>query len=598
MYCTEDKEQQPKNPVLQIIQIKKLGGDENRSIKYRITLSDSYYYANTRLSIQLNRLIQENEIKNNSLVRINEYILNPTLDRKILIITSLTKISDLSSAIGNVSEFKNAQNSQRIDSQFAKSISPTQHSSLTPSSQEGPCTIPSDIIERETQRTQAELESNERFIPVNMLHPYLLTWSIKVRVVLRNSVVKYSNPRQDDGRLFSVILKDKFGYEIRGTFFGEQATKFDPIIQQDCVYKISDGIIKSKNNRFNTTNSDYEIMFDKRTKIESLSDDNSIGLLTYHFIPLNTIGTLPAKSLVDILCYVISIEPITEIVSSRTQKTFKRRTLIICDNSGVKCDISLWEEDALLFPNEGNFIISFKDAKISDYGRRSLICNSFYRINPKIPEAMILKDYIRSLGENNLMNLPSISISNYNINSLIYLSQINSNGIGTQNNKSEYYDLFILYTDINTQRKLYYNACPNPECKYKGLTLQGTNYYCERCTNLINEPKPRFNFSIKVQDHTGAMFMSILGDDNIGNLFVGKNANDWVNDINGHEDEENYIRQKLIQKFFQPMKLRCRFKLDNFMDQNRVKANVVAAEKLSFKEAALFYANEINKYFV
>ncbi|KAH0792139.1 replication factor-a protein [Histomonas meleagridis] len=179
MYCAEDKEQQPKNPVLQIIQIKKLGGDENCSIKYRITLSDSYYYANTRLSIQLNRLIQENEIKNNSLVRINEYILNLTLDRKILIITSLTKISDLSSAIGNVSEFKNAQNSQRIDSQFTKSISPTQHSSLTPSSQEGPCTIPSDIIERETQRTQAELESNERFIPVNMLHPYLLTWSIK-----------------------------------------------------------------------------------------------------------------------------------------------------------------------------------------------------------------------------------------------------------------------------------------------------------------------------------------------------------------------------------------------------------------------------------
>ena len=74
------------------------------------------------------------------------------------------------------------------------------------------------------------------------------------------------------------------------------------------------------------------------------------------------------------------------------------------------------------------------------------------------------------------------------------------------------------------------------------------------------------------------------------------NAEDWANETQDHDDE-NYIRHKLIPRFFTPLRIRCRYKMDTYQDQGRVKGTIVSASPLSYKESALFYAKEIRKYF-
>lgn len=647
MYEQTNKFDQLNHPVLQVIKIQKISSGDNRSTKYRITLTDGKYFTKASVNIQLNKMFENGEIKTNSIIEISEFIVNPTYDRKILIITKLNPINcNDFKPICDVTRLTNVQNSQSyfeltqnnnndnndnfssiINSQESPknndkhkyntqlpvsnskpidtakySILYTNYSQRTNNdtyisndrfsfgSSQDSSRVPSQVVERENQ-TQLMKKNNIKYISINVLNPYLFNWKIKVRVVLRSKIIHFAN-QKGEGKLFSVILKDSLGSEISGTFFNDEVDRFDSLIIQDHVYSISGGIIKYKSRRSYTTNSDYEITFDKTTIVKNEDDDGKIGNLTYNFCPLNSIGNLKKDTHVDVICYVISIEPISEILSNKAQKTFHKRTIVVCDDSNVKCEVSLWGEDADNFPNEGNFFVAFKDAIISDYYKRSLICNSIYRINPNIPEVSLLKEWIKTI-KGNFDKLQSISVNYFD--SMVLLSQINTENIGTRE-RADYVNMFVTFTDINAQRKLFYQACPNPSCHFKGLVMQGTNYYCERCTSLITEPKARYNFSVKIQDHTGSSYVSIIGDDAVGSLFIGMNAEDWANETQDHDDE-NYIRHKLIPRFFTPLRIRCRYKMDTYQDQGRVKGTIVSASPLSYKESALFYAKEIRKYF-
>ncbi|OHT09579.1 hypothetical protein TRFO_21458 [Tritrichomonas foetus] len=433
----------------------------------------------------------------------------------------------------------------------------------------------------------------QHVIDIENLNPYIGTWTIIARVVMKGTIFTFSGKDGRPGKLLNITLKDRGGGEIRGTFFNEQVDVFEPSIEQDKVYQVSGGIIKYKNPRFNTTPHDYEISFNSLTKFIPLPDDPTIGKLSYRFVKLANLPNYPPRSTVDIIAFVVSVGEISTL-NVRDHETEKRE-IVICDDSGVKCDLTLWEKEARAFPNTPGFVCAFKDCKLSDFKGRTLSSPTIVEVRPTtFPEIYTIQSWIDSGVDFDKLETVSNGGGDFH-RQFIFLSQINELGLGTQPEKPDYGTAYLVLSDIYVNRKLYYVACPNPDCKFKGLTLNNDSYFCNRCQKLYDTPAYRYNFSVKLNDFSGSVTMSILGDDQIGALFTGgKTAQEWHDETD--DMEEAQIRQLVSPQFFMPLKVRCRMKTDTYGGMSTVKMNIFAASKVDFAEGAIFFANEINKF--
>ena len=96
----------------------------------------------------------------------------------------------------------------------------------------------------------SNIPDNE-FIPVNLLAPFS-QFLIKVRVTNKSDVREFKkNGGPEMGKLFSVDLIDKEGYEISATFFGDAVDKWFPVIFENQVYIMGGGQVKVINSKFN-----------------------------------------------------------------------------------------------------------------------------------------------------------------------------------------------------------------------------------------------------------------------------------------------------------------------------------------------------------
>ena len=434
-------------------------------------------------------------------------------------------------------------------------------------------------------------------IGIDLLNPYICNWSILARVTLKGSMLNYTRDGKSS-KLFNITMKDKTDSEIRGTFYNDQADIFYPIIEQDQVYQISGGLIREKNSRFNSTLHDYEICFNSTTTFVPMIDDHTIGKLTYRFKKLSTLPNISPKTTVDILGYVITVGPIQVLTSKYGDKTYEKRDIVICDDTNVKCDMTLWEDVARDFPSHGGFIVAFKDAKLSDFKGRTLSSSSTLIINPTwIDEAEKLQRWIfECISENgfDFDKMESISSGSEVTRSSFFLSQINDLDF-SNNEKSEYGSSIVSISDIIVSKKIYYNACPNPECKFKGLsTSNDGSFFCSKCQKIIEKPAYRYMFSVKVKDFSGSTYMSLIGDDQIGAIITGMTAEELKERTD--ELDETEIRKLIQEKFFTELNVKYRIKSEEYNGNNQVKINIFSAQPLNYKEGALFFANEISKF--
>lgn len=74
----------------------------------------------------------------------------------------------------------------------------------------------------------------------------------------------------------NIELIDKDGTQITGTFFNEQADKYDEMLKENKVYLFSNGSIKIANQRFTSIKNDHAITFDRNSQIKEVEDDTHI----------------------------------------------------------------------------------------------------------------------------------------------------------------------------------------------------------------------------------------------------------------------------------------------------------------------------------
>jgi replication factor A1 len=425
---------------------------------------------------------------------------------------------------------------------------------------------------------------------IDTLNNFVLRWAIIARIVAITPPRTFRS-RDKPGQLMSITLKDKTGSMIRGTFFNDDVTKWQPKLVLNKVYRVSGGKIKMANKDYNNTGCDYEITFDDTTTFDEQIDNGSISMLSYRFVKLSTIKDRRDNEIIDVIGWVTEADEPVQFTSQKGNQLMRKR-LEICDQTNTKVELTIFGDIINKMPEGNNYVIAVKEAKIGSYKGKSLSCFSgIVECDPSFPEAAQIRQWWNASGQN--AEFTQLTTGEGPSNApFIYLAAIDEQNLG-QSEKGDVFNCYVVLTDIISNKKFTYPACPNIDCRGKGLSAQedGT-FFCERCRRT-QDPQWRWNFTIKVADFSGSAFATIIGNDSVGELIFGESVNEMYRRM--EEMDESAIRLYIQPLLFKNLNLRMRAKIDTFNSENRVKLTVYGGFETDYAKASHFFVSEIDK---
>jgi replication factor A1 len=103
----------------------------------------------------------------------------------------------------------------------------------------------------------------------------------------------------------NVDMMDVEGTQVQGTFFNQNAQKFNSQIKENSVYVVSNGSIALANKKFTSIPNDYCIKFSDDTEFQEVAEDTSIKREAWTFKNIKSLIDLQVQSTVDVIGVVI-----------------------------------------------------------------------------------------------------------------------------------------------------------------------------------------------------------------------------------------------------------------------------------------------------
>jgi replication factor A1 len=415
--------------------------------------------------------------------------------------------------------------------------------------------------------------------PIEALSPYAHRWTIRARVTSKGPMKSWHN-QQGEGRLFSFNMLDESG-EIRATIFHSIGDQFDSLyelLQEGGVYYISSPCqVKMANKRFSQLNNDYELTFERDTRVEKAEDQLAVPQVRYAFTKIADMAAVENNNTTDVIGILKEVGEVSQIVSKTTSKPYDKRELTIVDESLTQIRLTIWGGQAQAFDAQVESVIAFKGVKVSDFGGRSLslLSSGSMTIDPDIDEAHKLKGWYDAQGRDGTYTSHANALGSTSGNrrdeykTVVEVNQV----LGLDPEKADYFVLKATIVYIK-QDNIYYPACPSTDCNKKVNEVEPGNWRCEKCDKSFPKPQYRYIVSLNVQDHTGQMWLS--GFDDTGRQVLGKSADEIAELKEGEDGKqvENVFEEANCTSFV----FRCRAKLDNYRDEQRCVSSSLTCE--------------------
>ncbi|XP_028417884.1 replication protein A 70 kDa DNA-binding subunit-like [Dendronephthya gigantea] len=588
----------PKSPVLQVLGLKKVQGNQGGSERYRMILSDGIHlHTCAMLATQLNDMVVDNQLDTKAVIRLDKYICNIIHEtRKVLIILELSIIKKGSECP------RYGDPKQYVENTDEKSSTGTTQNNNKPSVQQNPNPGSANVKRNQAPPSGSRFASHQTPVsrtqtgptvfPISSLNPYNNKWTICARVTSKSSIREWSNSK-GQGRLFSVDLIDESG-EIRATCFTELVDRFYPLLEQNKIYYISKGSMRPANKRFCSLKNDYELTFNNDTTVELCQENNSIPTLQFNFVEIAKIQDVQPENLIDIVAVCSNIAEVKE-VNTRAGKQVSKRDLTLMDSTAsVTC--TLWGKEAENFEKYvgSNPIIAMKGVKVSDFGGRTLstLPSSTMMIDPDtIEEAFKLRGWYDNVGHSE--SIGSISGQRGDgMSTSVYktISDIKKEGLGTSE-KPDYFNLVATVSYFKKDNCLY-KACPKQDCNKKVIE-DADHYRCEKCNQTYPNFKHRLLLKINVADYTGEQWLTCFQD--TAEQLLGRTADEigTLRDTDEKAFEQVFSKNAFIKKLF-----RVKAKVDTYNDETRVNCSADRVASLDLRKEARRLAEEIEKLMV
>lgn len=112
--------------------------------------------------------------------------------------------------------------------------------------------------------------------------------------------------------------------------------------------------------------------FTPLANLEALSKDAVCGT-GFYFHDHTAYSTL----LIDVIVIVKDVGEMGEITSKATQRAIPKRDIVVADDSGYSCRLTLWGKQAENFNAPDQPVVAFKGVKVNDFGGRSTQMSRF-----------------------------------------------------------------------------------------------------------------------------------------------------------------------------------------------------------------------------
>ena len=589
--------------IVQVINVRQINQE-----RYRVIISDGEHYVHAMMASQLNHLIMNNQISENTVIKVKENITNMVQDKIVVILLSLDVLYQEQSRIGQPVEYKASKDNNKAQPQ-AQSLykqnqnihNPSVTNSYNHSNQNSspvksnPYNAPKqNTYKRPTSYNQPIVQSgmsSSNFTPISALNMYQNRWTIKARVTSKNPIKEWNNAR-GQGKLFSIALLDSSETDIRATFFKEAVDAFYNLLEVGGVYTFSGGRLKVANAQWNTCKSNFEVTFDDKANIQKVQDEGNIKEQSFEFVKIDQLEQMDPGTNVDILAVVKTVGVPGTIMSKKSGQELNKCDVTLLDDSGVEISLTLWGEKAVSADREyaGQPIVAFKSLRLGDYGGRSLSSsfNASMTKEPRnLPEVMQLKSWWQRTGGSVSKSLSTGGGSRGDsFENRKYISSIKDEQLGYQ----EKPDWISIKSTVNFIKKdkeggPWYTACPNAgePCKNRFKVTQTTdgNYHCDRCNQTFNHCVRRFIFSATITDDTSTTWVSFF-DEQARQLLGEEHTADDIN----KKCFENYD-QDLFDSIFNKAQftdwiIKCKVKQEMVGDENRVKSSVYTLTKMDY----------------
>eukprot|EP00526_Cylindrotheca_closterium_P007707 CAMPEP_0113658048 /NCGR_PEP_ID=MMETSP0017_2-20120614/31461_1 /TAXON_ID=2856 /ORGANISM="Cylindrotheca closterium" /LENGTH=653 /DNA_ID=CAMNT_0000572195 /DNA_START=51 /DNA_END=2012 /DNA_ORIENTATION=+ /assembly_acc=CAM_ASM_000147 len=614
-------------PVFQLISIKAVG-NKNGVQRYRAVLSDGSHFVQGMLATQLNHMVQSNEIQNNTVISVEDFMNNSVQGRNVIILLKITVVDKPETRIGSPTDIEKADSSPApafVSSNAEKSsnmpsaansgkstnvprvnpYSPTDkrqtapivYSNMPSAANSGKSTnVPrvnpySPTDKRQTAPIVHQASSSSSGNPITLiaqLNMFQNRWTIKARVVSKSEIRTWSNAR-GEGSLFSIELLDSSGMDIKATMFKEAVDKFYNLIEVGQVIR-SGGRIKVANLQYNTCKSQFELNFDQNSIIRLEDDTGDIQAQSFDLVKISDLEKAEVGKNVDIIAVVQEIGDVQTLTSKKSGRELQKCDLTLIDDSGVQVRLTLWGNQASNAKNDivAPRVVAFRKTRVGDFGGVSLSGASGFFLEPKIPETEALMQWWESEGSSGGA-VRSLSKSSGGGGKMALfqerkgIADIKKEGLGYNNEKGDYLSFKAHFTFLKKDKEggAWYTACPNKEdpCRNRCKVVQTTdgNWQCDRCQGTYPNCSRKWIFSGTVADDTGSTWVSVF-DDQAMTLFGGTTADDAFAQYDNQDVYDSHFAKAMHTEWI----LKCRVKQETVNDEARLKTQIVRMDPVDY----------------
>jgi replication factor A1 len=405
-------------------------------------------------------------------------------------------------------------------------------------------------------------------LPIEAITPYSHKWTIKARVSAKSDI-KTWHKASGEGKLFSVNLLDESG-EIKATAFNDQCDQYYDVLQEGCVYYISNPCrVQMAKKQFTNLPNDYELTFERDTVIEKAEDQTSVPQVRFSFVSIEDLQQVEKDSTVDTIGVLKEVGEVSEIISKNTGKPYNKRELTLVDDSHFSVRVTIWGKSAESFSAMPESVVAFKGVKVSDFGGKSLslLSSGSISVDPDISEAHRLKGWYDSQGRGETFSthqnsMGTVGAATGRQDQTKTIAQVKDENLGMGADPA-YFNLKATVVYIK-QDTFCYPACLKENCNKKVIDQGDGTWRCEACS--INHPRPEYRYimSINVNDHTNQAWLSCFDD--VGRIIMGMTA-DQAMEL--RENDEAALSAAFDRANCIKLNFRVRAKMDKYQENER-----------------------------
>ncbi|KAI9794150.1 MAG: Replication factor A protein 1 [Candelina submexicana] len=567
------------NPILQCVQIKPLPGQGGAPDRYRVVFSDIVNFVQSMLATQANHVVYNGKLKKGSIVRLKSFQASLLKGKRILIVLDLEVLEELGES-EKIGDPKMLEVKEENDTKpQPTTISSNGFYGNNNQQQQQPQLQGRSLPSRETGAA-AKSSGHSNVYPIEALSPYQNKWTIKARCTHKTDIKTWHN-KNGEGKLFSVNLLDESG-EIRATGFNDQCDLLYDLFSEGGVYYITSPCrIGMAKKQFSNLNNDYEMTFERDTLVEKAEAADDVPQIRFNFTNIGDLQTVEKDTTIDTIGILKEVGEVSQITSKSTSKPYDKRELTLVDNTNYSVRLTIWGNTATTFDTPPESVVAFKGVKVSDFGGRSLslLSSGSMTVDPDIDDAHKLKGWYDAQGRSDTFSTHAamggaVGSAGGRKDDFKTIARVQDENLG-MTETTDYFTTRATIIYVKSEN-VAYPACLETGCNKKVVEIED-GWRCEKCNKTHPKPEYRYIMTLSVSDHTGQMYLNCFDD--VGRLIMGMSADQLMELRDNDEKASEEIFQAATCK---PWVFRCRAKMDNYQDQQRVRYQVSSANAVNF----------------